>query len=100
MTVKGVNGIEDMYGGEGYHPADNHSNEPWLNSLFENLGEILTGASSIVGAANTSYHRTETKNENINKNSFSWTNGTTITAMVIGGVAIIIVLILIFRKKD
>lgn len=101
MTVKGVSTIEDMYAGENSNPNGSTSDgQPWLNSLFENLGDIAQGAASIVSAANTKNYNTKNENINTNTNKFSWTNGTTITAMVIGGVAIIIVLILVLRKKD
>lgn len=67
-----------------------------IDSVFGNAGGILNGVGSIVGAANTK--TTTTYNYNKNENAFSFTNGTTITALVIGGVAIIVTIILVLKK--
>lgn len=66
------------------------------DSIFGNAGDILNGVGSIVGAANTKTNTTYNYNEN--KNAFSFTNGTTVTALVIGGVAIIVTIILVLKK--
>lgn len=73
------------------------------NNLFDNLGSILSGAGSIVGAVN-SYDRTTTINNNNSDTvdgHFSFTNGTTLTAIILGAIALIIVLVIVLgRKKD
>lgn len=79
--------------------GDNSSGFSWnglIDSVFGNAGGILNGVSSIVGAANNK--TTTTYNYNENKNAFSFTNGTTITALVVGGVAIIVTIILVLKK--
>ena len=67
-----------------------------IDSVFGNAGGILNGVGSIVGAANNKTTTTYSYNEN--KNAFSFTNGTTVTALVIGGVAIIVTIILVLKK--
>ena len=72
----------------------------FFDSFFGNAGGILNGVGTIVGAANNkSTTNTTTVDLNAtNRNAFSWSNGTTITAIVIGGVAIVITLILVLKK--
>ena len=73
------------------------------NSFFSNLGGILSGAGQVVDAAN-SYDRTTTVNNNNTdtvNGHFSFTNGTTLTAIILGAIALIIVLVIVLgRKKD
>lgn len=69
-----------------------------LSSFFNNAGGMLNGVAGIVGAANTKNYSATITTDNTNRNLFSWTNGTTVTALVIGGVAIIVTLILVLRK--
>ena len=94
--------------GEGYfgnyNPSQPSSGSSFSwNNLFDNLGNILSGAGSIVGAAN-SYDRTTTINNNNSDTvdgHFSFTNGTTLTAIILGAIALIIVLVIVLgRKKD
>ena len=72
----------------------------FFDSLFGNAGGILNGVGTIVGASNNrSTTNTTTVDFNTSsRNSFSWSNGTTVTAIVIGGVAIVIALILVLKK--
>jgi hypothetical protein len=69
-----------------------------LSSFFDNAGGMLNGVAGIVGAANTKNYSATITTDNTNRNLFSWTNGTTVTAIVIGGVAIVVTLILVLRK--
>lgn len=78
-----------------------HAEEGWTKSLFDNLGSAFNGIASIVNAANT---KTENINEHrditsTNKNSFTWTNGTTVAAVVMGGVVICVILALTLKNK-
>lgn len=98
--------------GEGYfgnynlpQPSDGNTSSgssfSW-NNLFDNLGSILSGAGSIVGAAN-SYDRTTTINNNTSDTvggHFSFTNGTTLTAIILGAIALIIVLVIVLGRKN
>lgn len=73
------------------------------NNLVSHLGDIFDGIGSIVGNAN-SYSRetnTNTTNHTVNETngSFSFSNGTTLTVIILGGIAVIITLILILGKK-
>ena len=73
------------------------------NNLVSHLGGIFDGIGSIVGNAN-SYSRetnTNTTNHTVNETngSFSFSNGTTLTVIILGGIAVIITLILILGKK-
>lgn len=72
----------------------------FFDSFFGNAGGILDGVSGIVGAANNknTTNTTTVTYDTSNRNFFSWSNGTTITAIVIGGVAIVITLILVLKK--
>lgn len=101
MKTKIQDSINFVDGGYNANPLAEYqtvtNNGGIWNSLFSNAGNMFNGIASIVGAANT-------KTENVNKNivqetKFSWTNGTTITAIVLGGVALIIAMILILRNK-
>lgn len=90
--------------GAGSTPSSSSSSGFNLNgffdSLFGNAGGILNGVGTIVGAANNK-STTNTTTVDLNttsKNAFSWSNGTTVTAIVIGGVAIVIALILVLKK--
>lgn len=76
-----------------------HAEEGWTKSLFDNLGSAFSGIGDIVRAANT---KTEVINETrdiTNKNSFTWTNGTTVAAVVMGGVVICVILALTLKNK-
>ncbi len=80
--------------------ASGGSGFSWDN-LVSNFGSILNGVGNIVGAANNSYHKTENINEDKTTTTglFSFTNGTTLTVIVIGGIALIITLVLVLGKK-
>lgn len=69
------------------------------NNLVSNLGNIFNGIGSIVGNAN-SYSRSTT-NTNINDTTgrLVYRNSTTITVIVLGGIAVLITLILVLGKK-
>lgn len=76
----------------------------WWSKVLDNMGGILNGAANIVGAANnydrTTTVNTNTRNVNDTTGHFSFTNGTTITALAIGGIAVIIVLIIVLGRKS
>lgn len=73
-------------------------------SFFENGGDIFSGIAKIVGSARTKTENVNIKNDATIRNideahaSFWQGNGTTITALIIGGVAVTIVLILCLKK--
>jgi len=98
------NGVTQWADGEGAPDTPGSSaaeGRSWWNGLLDNMAGILNGAANIVGAAN-SYDRTTTTNNNTRTDTtgaFSFTNGTTITAMVLGGVAVVIVLIIVLGRK-
>lgn len=76
----------------------------WLNSLLENGGSIFSGIADIVGAARTKTENVNITNSTTNRNideahaSFWQGNGTTITALIIGGVAVIVTLVICLKK--
>ena len=78
--------------------ADTSSGFSW-NNFVSNLGNIFNGIGSIVGNAN-SYSRSTT-NTNINDTTgrLVYRNSTTITVIVLGGIAVLITLILVLGKK-
>ncbi len=71
------------------------------NNLVSNFGDILNGVGSIVGNANSYSRETTNRNENLNETngSFRFSNGTTLTVIILGGIALIITLILVLGKK-
>lgn len=71
------------------------------NNLVSHLGDIFDGIGSIVGNANSYSRETNTTNHTVNETngSFSFSNGTTLTVIILGGIAVIITLILILGKK-
>lgn len=74
-------------------------NNSWLNSLFGNLGSAFSGIGDIVRAANTKTEVIDETRDITNKNSFTWTNGTTVAAVVMGGVVICVILALTLKNK-
>lgn len=78
----------------------------WDN-LVSHMGNILNGIGSIVTGANnwnrnTNVDVTEhTIDENINNTTgrFSWSNGSTVTVIVVAGLVVVIALILVLGKK-
>lgn len=77
------------------------------NNLVSHMGNILHGIGSIVTGANN-WNRTtnvdvteHTIDENINNTTgrFSWSNGSTVTVIVVAGLVVVIALILVLGKK-
>lgn len=75
------------------------SGNSWLNSLFNNLGSAFSGIGDIVRAANTKTEVVDETRAITTKNSFTWTNGTTVAAVVMGGVVICVILALTLKNK-
>ena len=71
------------------------------NNLFSHLGSIFNGIANIIGNANSYSRSTDTTNRTVNEThgSLSFTNGTTLTVIILGGIALIITLILVLGKK-
>lgn len=71
------------------------------NNLVSHLGSIFNGIGNIIGNANSYSRSTENTNRTVNEThgSLSFTNGTTLTVIILGGIALIITLILVLGKK-
>lgn len=71
------------------------------NNLVSHLGSIFNGIGNIIGNANSYSRSTDTTNRTVNEThgSLSFTNGTTLTVIILGGIALIITLILVLGKK-
>lgn len=100
-----VNG-DWVVGGDEASLGQNGRGFSWDN-LVSHMGNILHGIGSIVTGANnwnrnTNVDVTEhTIDENINNTTgrFSWSNGTTVTVIVVAGLVVVIALILVLGKK-
>ncbi len=71
-----------------------------VSSFFSNAGNILQGIAGIVVGSNNSNHTT-TLNTNttlVDSSNRSTTNGATVTAIAIGGLAVVVALILVLGK--
>ena len=68
---------------------------------WDDLAEIFGGIGSIVGNANSYSRTTDTTNRTVNETNgfFSFSNGTTLTVIILGGIAVIVTLILVLGKK-
>ena len=93
-------------GGESGSTDTGGSGFSWDN-LVSHMGNILNGIGSIVTGAN-SWNRTTNVDvtehnidENINNTTgrFSWSNGSTVTVIVVAGLVVVIALILVLGKK-
>lgn len=93
-------------GGESGSTDTGGSGFSW-NNLVSHLGDMLHGVGSIVTGAN-SWNRTTNVDvtehnidENINNTTgrFSWSNGSTVTVIVVAGLVVVIALILVLGKK-
>lgn len=71
------------------------------NNLVSHLGSIFNGIGNIIGNANSYSRSTENTTRTVNEThgSLSFTNGTTLTVIILGGIALIITLILVLGKK-
>lgn len=71
------------------------------NNFVSNLGDILGGISSIVGNANSYSRTTDNTNRNFDETTgrVIYRNGTTVTVVILGGIAVLITLILVLGKK-
>lgn len=71
------------------------------NNFVSNLGDILGGIGSIVGNANSYSRTTDVTNRNIDEATgrVVYRNGTTVTVVILGGIAVLITLILVLGKK-
>ncbi len=80
--------------------TDTSSGFSW-NNLVSHLGSIFNGIGNIIGNANSYSRSTDTTNRTVNEThgSLSFTNGTTLTVIILGGIALIITLILVLGKK-
>ena len=80
--------------------TDTSSGFSW-NNLISHLGSIFNGIGNIIGNANSYSRSTENTNRTVNEThgSLSFTNGTTLTVIILGGIALIITLILVHGKK-
>ena len=80
--------------------ASGGSGFSWDN-LLSNLGGILGGIGSIVGNANSYSRTTDNTNRNIDEATerVVYRNDTTVTVVILGGIAVIITLILVLGKK-
>ena len=72
------------------------------NNLVSHLGDIFNGVGSIVGNANSYSRTTDNTNRNIDEVNGRWsfTNGTTLTVIVLGGIAVIVTLVLVLGRKN
>ena len=72
----------------------------WDN-FVSHLGDILGGIGSIVGNANSYSRTTDVNNRNIDETTgrVVYRNGTTVTVVILGGIAVLITLILVLGKK-
>ena len=79
----------------------NDSSKFSWNNFVSHLGDIFNGIGSIVGNANSYSRTTDNTNRNIDEVNGRWsiTNGTTLTVIVLGGIAVIITLILVLGNK-
>ena len=78
--------------------ADTSSSFSW-NNFVSDLGNIFNGIGSIVGNANSYSRTTTTTNINDTTGRLVYRNSTTITVIVLGGIAVLITLILVLGKK-
>lgn len=71
------------------------------NNFVSNLGNIFSGIGDIVGNANSYSRTTDNTNRNINDTTgrIIYRNSTTITVIILGGIAVLITLILVLGKK-
>ncbi len=104
-----VNGpfMPDWVGGGESGSTDTGGSSFSWNNLVSHMGNILNGIGSIVTGANN-WNRTTNVDvtehnidENINNTTgrFSWSNGTTVTVIVVAGLVVVIALILVLGKK-
>lgn len=100
-----VNG-DWVVGGESGSGDTGGSGFSW-NNLVSHMGNILHGVGSIVTGANNWNRNTNVDvtehniDENINNTTgrFSWSNGSTVTVIVVAGLVVVIALILVLGKK-
>ena len=98
--------------GSGYtqwFPADTDPTNPQTNggsrfswdNFVSNLGGIFNGIGNIVGNANSYTRTTDNTNRNIDETTgrLIYRNSTTITVIILGGIAVLITLILVLGKK-
>lgn len=90
----------DMNGSQNPDEGKGGSNFSW-NNFVSNLGDIFNGIGNIVGNANSYSRTTDNTNRNISETNGHWsfTNGTTLTLIVLGGIALIITLVLVLGRK-
>lgn len=71
------------------------------NNFVSNLGNIFSGIGDIVGNANSYSRTTDNTNRNIDETTgrIVYRNSTTITVIILGGIAVLITLILVLGKK-
>ena len=95
-----------VVGGESNSLGPESSGFSW-NNLVSHMGNILNGIGSIVTGANNWNRNTNVDvtehniDENINNTTgrFSWSNGSTVTVIVVAGLVVVIALILVLGKK-
>lgn len=100
-TTQWVSPPEDRDKAEDNNSSDQSSSGFSWNNFVSNLGNIFSGIGDIVGNANSYSRTTDNTNRNIDETTgrIIYRNSTTITVIILGGIAVLITLILVLGKK-